>query len=178
MASKEYVAWATVDSFYDTQILPDLMAHLDQHSAISAYRNDLSGNPPMRRVQTIVNILVMRLLFPRFHFKAYHTLQIHRVDFIRAIQIEAVTSFICSELLFKAASLGLSIKELGIDYQPRKKGKATGGNPKLIIRYLREVLRFWLRWALMATAHCRPTVSVPARSPSRGGIEDLLPAAS
>ena len=159
LASKEHVAWATVDAFYDTQILSSLMSHLDHHSAISAYRTDLSGHPLMRRVQTMVNVRILRILFPHFRFEAYHTLQIHRLDFIRAIQIEARTPFMCSELLFKARALGLNIKEIGIEYLPRKKGRATGGNPKLIIRYLTEVLKFWIRWVVLR----RPIVDTSVR---------------
>jgi glycosyltransferase involved in cell wall biosynthesis len=161
MASKEHVAWATVDAFYDTRLLPELMEHLDQYSVVSAYRTDLSAHPPLRRVQTVANITIMRILFPHMRFKAYHTLQIHRVDFIHAIQIEAVTPFMCSELLFKARALGLDIKEIGIKYLPRMKGKATGGNPRLIVRHVAEMLKFWTRWVLFQRPIVGPSISIP-----------------
>lgn len=156
-ATKDHVAWATVDAFYDTKILSELMEYFDRYSAVSAFRTDLSGHTPMRRLQTVANVVIMRVLFPHLRFKAYHTLQIHRMDFIRRIQIESVTPFMCSELLFKARALGLEIKEVGIDYLPRKKGKATGGNPRLIIRHVSEMLKFWVRWAILR----QPIVSQP-----------------
>jgi glycosyltransferase involved in cell wall biosynthesis len=176
MASKEHVAWATVDAFYDTRLLPGLMEHLDHYSAISAYRTDLSAHPPRRRLQTIGNILIMRVLFPHLQFKAYHTLQIHRVDFIRAIQIEAVTPFMCSELLFKARALGLNIKEVGIEYLPRKKGRATGGSPKLIVRHVAEMLKFWTRWVLLRQPIVDPSISIPPRAARRTEIGAAFPA--
>lgn len=174
MATKEHVAWGTVDAFYDTRLLPSLIEHLDKHSAISAYRTDLSSHTPMRRLQTVANVMIMRVLFPHFRFKAYHTLQIHRVDFIRAIQIEAVTPFMCSELLFKARTLGLSIKEVGIEYLPRKKGKATGGSPKLIIRHVAEMLKFWTRWVLLQRPIVDPSISIPPRAATSATVGDAL----
>ena len=178
MATKEHVAWATVDAFYDTRILPELMRHLDQYSSVSAYRTDLSGHTPMRRLQTVANVLIMRVLFPRFKFKAYHTLQIHRVDFIHAIRIEAVTPFMCSELLFKARALGLNIKEVGIEYLPRKKGKATGGNPKLIKRHVAEMLRFWMRWVVFRRPVIDPSVSIPPVSATRAEVGEVVRASA
>jgi glycosyltransferase involved in cell wall biosynthesis len=164
MASKEHVAWATVDAFYDTRILKDLMEYMDEFSSVSAYRTDLAGHTPMRRVQTVANVLVMRLLFPHYKFVAYHTLQIHRVDFVHAIDIETKTPFLCSELLFKARAMGLPIKEVGIEYLPRKKGKATGGSPKLIVRHVMEMMKFWLRWVVLR----RPMIhSVSSIHPNR-----------
>jgi glycosyltransferase involved in cell wall biosynthesis len=176
LATKEHVAWATVDAFYDTRILPILMEHLDQYSAISAYRLDLSAHPPMRRLQTLANIVVMRVLFPHIQFKAYHTLQIHRVDFIRAIQIEAVTPFMCSELLFKARAIGLNIKEVGIEYLPRKKGKATGGSPKLIYRHVSEMMKFWTRWVLLRRPIVDPSISIPPLPAGHADVGELYPA--
>jgi glycosyltransferase involved in cell wall biosynthesis len=176
MASKEHVAWATVDAFYDTRLLPRLMEHLDHCSAISAYRTDLSSHPPMRRLQTVANILIMRILFPHFQFQAYHTLQIHRVDFIRAIQIEAVTPFMCSELLFKARALGLNVKEVGIEYLPRKKGRATGGSPKLIVRHVAEMLEFWTRWVLLRQPIVDPSISIPPPAAVRSKIGEVASA--
>ena len=174
MATKEHVAWATVDLFYDTRILPELMQYLEQYSSVSAYRTDLSGHRPMRRLQTVANVLIMRALFPRFKFKAYHTLQIHRVDFIHAIRIEAATPFMCSELLFKARALGLNIKEVGIEYLPRKKGKATGGSLKLIARHVAEMLTFWTRWVVLRRPMIDPSVSVPPASATRPKIGKVV----
>ena len=178
MASKEYVAWATVDAFYDTRILPALMAHLDHQSAVSAYRTELSAHSPMRRVQTVLNVWTMRVLFPHFWFKAYHTLQIHRVDFIRAIQIEAATSFMCSELLFKARALGLNVNEVAIEYLPRRKGKATGGNPKLIVRHLKEMLKFWIRWVVLRRPIVDNSVFVSKSAAAQTPVSKALSAAT
>lgn len=172
LATKELACYATVDGFYDTALLPELLTWFDQgYDAVSAYRTDLSAHAPTRRVQTLLNVGLQRVLFP-YRFRAYHTLQIHRTDFVQGIELESCTPFLCSELLFKATELGLRIKEVGIPYLPRKAGKATGGNPRLILRHLADVLRFWTRWFVLRRPMLRPGFHLEPWSTSQ--IEPVL----
>jgi glycosyltransferase involved in cell wall biosynthesis len=160
MATKEFSTCATVDGFYDTALLPGLIAQLNEgYDGLSAYRTDLSGHPPLRRVQTMINVYLQRAIFPRYRFEAYHTLQIHRTDFAQKSVLEARSPFLCSEMLFKAIEYGLRIKEVGIPYLPREAGKATGGSPKLITNHLKEVAKFWIRWNVLRRPLTRPGVS-------------------
>ena len=164
-ARMEFVTYATVDGFYDTAELPALLSHLHDCDGISAYRTDLSAHPPLRRVQTLLNVGVQHLLFPRaLRFRAYHTLQIHRTDFVQAIELEAGSPFLCTELLFKACAMGLRIKEVPIPYLPRKQGKATGGSPKLISKHLKDVSRFWFKWFVLRKPMVRAGTTVRTRS--------------
>jgi len=164
-AQMEFVTYATVDGFYDTVELPGLLRHLHEYDGISAYRTDLSAHPPLRRVQTLLNVGVQHVLFPRtLRFRAYHTLQIHRTDFVQAIELEAGSPFLCTELLFKACALGLRIKEVPIPYLPRTQGKATGGSPKLIYRHLKDVSRFWFKWFVLRKPMVRTGTTPRTRS--------------
>jgi len=161
IATKRYVCYATVDGFYDTRLLAELMRHFPDHDVVSAYRTDLTAHAPRRRLQTLVNVRLVKLLFP-YRFVAYHTLQIHRTDFIHHAHLESKTPFLCSEMLFKASALSLRIKEVGIPYLPRRGGKATGGHPNLIWKYLRDVFYFWFRWQVLR----RPIIAPGLRLPS------------
>jgi glycosyltransferase involved in cell wall biosynthesis len=147
-ASKDVVAYATVDGFYDTALLPNLLIHFGEHDAVSAYRTDLASHPGLRKVQTMINVYLQRAMFP-YEFKAVHTLQIHRRDFLQSVGLQARTPFLCSEMLYKAVEAGFSIKEIGIPYLPREAGKATGGNPRLISRTMFEIFTFWFRWFVL-----------------------------
>jgi glycosyltransferase involved in cell wall biosynthesis len=148
MASKDVVAYATVDGFYDTAELPSLLVHFEDHDAVSAYRTDLTSHPGFRKVQTMINVYLQRAMCP-YEFKAVHTLQIHRRDFLQSVGLQAKTPFLCSEMLYKAKEAGFSIKEVGIPYLPRHAGKATGGDPKLIYRTMAEIFVFWFRWFVL-----------------------------
>lgn len=147
-ACKDVVAYATVDGFYDTALLPGLLEHFSDSDAVSAYRTDLTSHPGFRKIQTMINVYLQRLLFP-YEFKAVHTLQIHRRDFLQTVGLQAKTPFLCSEMLYKAREAGFVIKEVGIPYLPREAGKATGGNPKLIYHTMAEIFGFWFRWFVL-----------------------------
>lgn len=159
-ATKQYVCYATVDGFYDTRLLAGLVTYLADHDAVSAYRTDLTAHTPGRRLQTLINVWLVTFLFP-YRFVAYHTLQIHRTDFIRHANLESKTPFLCSEMLFKATALSLKIKEVGIPYLPRRGGKATGGHPNLIWKYLRDVFYFWFRWQVLRRPIIDPGLRLP-----------------
>lgn len=148
LASKDVVAYATVDGFYDTAVLPSLLVHFERHDAVSAYRTDLKSHPGFRKIQTMINVYLQRTLFP-YEFEAVHTLQIHRRDFLQTVGLRARTPFLCSEMLYKAKEAGFSIKEVGIEYLPRRAGKATGGDPRLIYRTMGEIFSFWFRWFVL-----------------------------
>ena len=147
-ASKDVVAYATVDGFYDTALLPMLLHYFEENDAVSAYRTDLKSHPGFRKLQTMINVYLQRTLFP-YEFKAVHTLQIHRRDFLQGADLRAQTPFLCSEMLYKATEAGLKIAEVPIEYLPRKAGKATGGDPTLIYRTMREIFAGWWRWFVM-----------------------------
>lgn len=169
MASKDVVAYATVDGFYDTALLPDLLTHFEDHDAVSAYRTDLTSHPGFRKVQTMINVYLQRAMFP-YEFKAVHTLQIHRRDFLQGVGLQAKTPFLCSEMLYKAREAGFLIKEVGIPYLPRHAGKATGGNPKLIYRTMAEIFLFWLRWFVFRQPMLPKGFDLP-----RGGVRSADP---
>jgi glycosyltransferase involved in cell wall biosynthesis len=176
-AKMEFVTYATVDEFYDTAILPGLLHHLHAYDGVSAYRTDLLAHYPLRRVQTLLNVGVQHLLFPRaLRFRAYHTLQIHRTDFVQAIELEAGSPFLCTELLFKACALGLRITEVPIPYLPRKEGKATGGSPKLIFKHMKDVFRFWFKWFVLRQPIVRPGTALPIRSTATDMTSTVIPA--
>jgi hypothetical protein len=46
-------------------------------------------------------------------------------------------------MMIRAHDMGLRIAEVPICYHPRLKGKATAGNPRIVVRSLTELLRFW-----------------------------------
>lgn len=174
-ATKQYVCYATVDGFYDTRMLAELMMYFADHDAVSAYRTDLKAHTPRRRLQTLVNVWLVKFLFP-YRFVAYHTLQIHRTDFVQRANLESKTPFLCSEMLFKATALSLRIKEVGIPYLPRRGGKATGGNPNLIWMYLLDVFYFWFRWQVMRQPIVAPGLRLPGRlseDPSRDVLQRI-----
>jgi len=147
-ASKEIVFNNTVDAFFDTEDLPLLLEHLDDYDVVSGYRSDLSANSLYQKILTIGNYTLIRLVF-RLSLKAYQTVQFHRKAFLDSISIEAESSFISPELLLKAHEMGKTIKEVKVKYHPRVGGEAKGGNPRAILRTLKDIIRLWIKWKIL-----------------------------
>jgi glycosyltransferase involved in cell wall biosynthesis len=144
-ATKEIVFNNTVDAFFDTSELGRLLPHLEGADVLSGYRTDLSANNPYQKALTLGNYLLIRFLFD-LPLHAYQTLQFHRRPFFDEIEMEARSSFLSPELLYKAKLLGRKIVEVPITFHPRKGGVAKGGRLTHVLRSVSEILRFWWRW--------------------------------
>lgn len=156
-ASKEIIFNNTVDAFFDTEDLPRLIPHLSGADVLSGYRNDLRANSLYQKLLTVGNYVLIRLLF-RMPLRAYQTLQFHRRDFLRRLEVEARSSFLSPELLYKARRAGMNIKEVPITFHARKKGKAKGGKPKHVWRTFRDIFRLWFRWIILGKIQVPPPI--------------------
>lgn len=62
-----------------------------------------------------------------------------------------VLGFVCSgalaysDILVNAKNKGLKIKEVPVSHYPCRKGRQTGGSPKIIFRAIKELLELWYR---------------------------------
>lgn len=54
-------------------------------------------------------------------------------------------AFISSELLIKARKKGFKMVQVGVRHYPRKKGKGTGRNIKVIIKSFIDLARLWIK---------------------------------
>lgn len=144
-ASKEIVFNNTVDAFFNMEDLPLLLKYLPDYDIVSGYRTNLKSNNIYGKLLTLGNYYLIRLLFG-LNLKAFQTVQFFRNSFLQSIKIEADSTFMAPELLIKAHNLGKSIKEVGIEYQPRRAGKGKCGNPKNILRTIKDIFKFWFSW--------------------------------
>jgi len=147
-ATKEIVFNNTVDAFFDTGDLPHILPHLEHFDAVSGYRTDLKANNLYQKALTTGNRLLIRLLFG-MPFRAFQTLQFHRRGFLQQIELEAASSFLSPELLYKAWRSGKTVKEIPVTFHPRTRGKAKGGKPIHVLRSLCDIFRFWFQWVVL-----------------------------
>ena len=66
------------------------------------------------------------------------------VDTIPKLEAER-GAFISSEFLIKAKKAGFKIAEVGVHHYPRKEGKATGRQLKVIIKSFTDLFKLWLK---------------------------------
>jgi glycosyltransferase involved in cell wall biosynthesis len=75
--------------------------------------------------------------------------KLFRRDALRGIRLESEGAFLSAELLIKLRALGRTVVEVGVPHHPRVAGQASGADPRVVLRAVRDFwrlrLRLWLR---------------------------------
>ncbi len=166
MATKDLIVWNTIDMFHDTAELPVLLRHLDRFDVIQGVRTDLDANPWRRKLTTIVNYWLIRILFG-IPMSEFQNVKMLKRTVMNRIRLEAESGFVNAEIGIKAFYLGARIKEVEMTFHPRRGGESKGARPALLWRTVSDVLTFWMRWVVLRqvprAAATRPIETLPKR---------------
>jgi hypothetical protein len=72
--------------------------------------------------------------------------KLYRAEFLQLHSFETRGAMINAEMLYKLKRDGFTFKQVGVHHLPRLAGKATGANPKVILRAFRELFLYSLKW--------------------------------
>ncbi len=140
--------------------LAELGKYLDAARAadvIVGIRSDRSDYSGYRLLVSWINIRAIQILFGMKE-RQFNYISMYRLAVLRRMTIAYWRSaFFHAETIIKAKALGYRLAEVEIRYVPRTSGQPTGARPKLLIRTVRDMLHFWLRWMLhgpVAAARC------------------------
>ena len=78
-----------------------------------------------------------------------------RTDFLHEHPLETRGAMINAELLYKLKRADYSCREVGVHHLPRRGGRATGANLRVIARAFRELFIFARKWRHEDRAHMR-----------------------
>jgi glycosyltransferase involved in cell wall biosynthesis len=145
-AKYDLVIHDAMDYAFDLKDLSKMTPLLAEADVIVAVRKQRAGYSPYRKLTSVVNLGLLHLLFD-LKLRDYNFTQLYRKSVLDSVKVEArSTAFLTPETLIRAHDQGFRIKEVEIEYYPRLEGVATSGSPKVILRSLRDMLRFWWRW--------------------------------
>jgi glycosyltransferase involved in cell wall biosynthesis len=147
-AQGELVIQNAMDYPLDLCDLDKMIPLLDEADVVVASRKAFAGYSPYRKLTSRVNRLILRRLFdPKL--RDYNYTQLYKKEVLSAARPNSrSTVFIAPEIIIRAHELGFKIIELDIDYYPRVFGKATSGRPRVILRSLRDMFKFWIEHSL------------------------------
>jgi glycosyltransferase involved in cell wall biosynthesis len=171
-ASKEFLFWQTVDWSYDISHLRCFLEYLKTYDVVQGVRREpidvrikflkpfaiilkLFGIKHLtersdtiaKALVSLINYGIIRILF-RLPLSDYQNVTFYSTAWIQSIRMEANSSFGNPEFLLKAYWSGLSIKEVPINFIPRRQGEAKGTRLKSIINSVKDILRLWFRWVV------------------------------
>ena len=139
----DVVAFTDGDRQFHVADLARLVERLqapDAPDAVVGYR--------LRRADAALRLVYARLY--RLALRTFFGLAVRDVDCackvfrrpaLEGVRLESGGAFLSAELLIKLRARGRRIVEVGVPHYPRLAGRATGANPRVVLRAVRD---FWL----------------------------------
>lgn len=138
----DYVFYTDGDNQFDVFELKKFLPYLSDYDAIIGYRSKRLLTPS-RNIQTIIYNILIRLFFGVWVKDVNCSIKIFKRDSINKLQLQSNSSFIDAEVLIGVIRNGGKIKEIEVTHYPRLHGRASGGNPKVVMHTIEEMITFY-----------------------------------
>jgi glycosyltransferase involved in cell wall biosynthesis len=153
-ASHPLIAFTDGDRQFRVADLSRLLTRseaIDRPDVVLGYRI-LRADPTIRLVYARSYRYSLRLFFGLRVRDVDCACKLFRRDSLRGIRLESRGAFLSAELLIKVRARGRSLVEVGIPHHPRTAGQASGANPRVVLRAVRDFWRLRLRLWFRPTA--------------------------
>jgi len=143
-ARYDYIFFTDSDGQFDLQELENLIEYAGQYDIVTGYRAKRQ-DPPHRLInawgwKTLVRMLLgVKVRDIDCAFKVFQR------SVFDLIQIRSVGAMVNTEILAQANSFGMRIFEVKVTHYPRRAGKPSGANLRVIAKAFKELFRLWGR---------------------------------
>ena len=148
--TKPYVMFMDADRQFRLEDLADLSPFVGAFDVVAGFRKE-RHDPLHRRVFAEIFNITVRILFGVHMRDIDCAFKVFRGDMLRALDLHAPGALINTEMQAKLRRMGATVQQVGVNHYPRVAGHATGGNPRVILRAMRETIVLW--WDMR---HWRP----------------------
>jgi len=141
-ARYDYIFFTDSDGQFDLKELENLMEWASHYDIVTGYRAKRQ-DPPHRLInawgwRTLVRmVLGVKVRDIDCAFKVFQRSVFDRV------QIRSVGAMVNTEILAQAMSFGMRIHEVKVSHYPRRHGKSSGADLRVIAKAFRELFRLW-----------------------------------
>jgi glycosyltransferase involved in cell wall biosynthesis len=131
----------------DLERLTSRLAAADQPDVVVGYRIK-RADPLARIVYARAYRLANRIFFGLRITDVDCACKLFRREALERVRVESGGAFFSAEMIIKLRAAGASVVEVGVPHYPRTAGAATGANPRVVMRAVRDFWRLRLRmWA-------------------------------
>jgi len=129
------------DNQFDPMELGLLLARAGEGDIVTGYRQR-RRDPLPRRLNAWAFFSLVRLFFGRLARDVNCAFKLIRRDLLDRMSLHSEGALINTEMLVLARQLQARVVEVAVHHYPRRSGKQTGANPRVVLRAFRELLAF------------------------------------
>jgi glycosyltransferase involved in cell wall biosynthesis len=127
------------------------------------------ADPPIRLAYARIYRACLRLFFGLAMRDPDCACKLFRRDALEGVRVESGGAFLSAELLIKISQRGGIIVEQGVPHYPRTAGRASGADPRVVARAVRDFWALRLRlWFDRTAALQRGVAILPEGAPEQG----------
>jgi len=141
-ASKNLIFFCDSDLQFHINELMLLLMWIEQYDVVIGYRSD-RRDPLHRKLNAFGWKMLVRLLLGLKIKDIDCAFKLFRAEVFREIKIDAVGAMVNTDILVQTVRLGFKIKEVPVTHFPRRYGRQTGANIRVVIKAFRELMRLY-----------------------------------
>ncbi len=142
----EFAVTNFADRPFDIRELKNIMPLFDDNiDFIVVCRHDRSANTVYRKLTSLVNYYLIRVLFA-VKISDFQFVQVYRTEMLYNIKVDATGTFVPPELMLRALAAGCRMAEYKTTFYARGKGKAKCGRPRVILQTILDMFSFWFKF--------------------------------
>lgn len=157
-----YVMFMDSDRQFDIADIARLYPFIETHQIVAGFRM-VRQDELHRRIFAETFNLAVRVLFGVHLRDIDCAFKIFDGDLIRSLELSSPGALINAEIQAKARRQGANLQQVGVRHFPRIAGSATGGNPRVIARAMKETVVLWWKMRSYQPPAGRPHVNGPYR---------------
>lgn len=157
-----YVMFMDADQQFDVEDIDRLIPFIESHDIVAGFRMERNDSFHRRVFAEIFNVTI-RVFFGVHMRDIDCAFKVFRGDLLRSIDLSTSGALINTEILAKARRQGAVVQQVGVRHFPRVAGSSTGGNPKIILRAMRDTPRLWWHMRSYQPPTDRPNSHPPRR---------------
>jgi len=141
-AKYDLIFFSDSDGQFDFRELQQLICWSEDYDIVAGYRAK-RHDPLHRRINALGWNVLVRLVLGIKIRDIDCAFKLFRRSVFDHIQIRCVGAMVNTEILAQATRLGMRIHQVKVNHFPRRYGKQSGANPRVIIIAFRELSRLW-----------------------------------
>lgn len=138
----EYAMYMDSDRQFDINELSLLSPFVGKFDIVSGFRME-RNDPLIRRINAEIFNIAVRILFGVHMRDLDCGFKVFRGDQVRSLDLISTGALIDCEMQAKLRRQGATLMQVGVHHYPRVAGTPTGGDIRVILKAMRDILILW-----------------------------------